>query len=145
MNKKQNNNSNFNYSYAVFTGIAIVFLVIGSLFGMSFYKQRAEAQLQKFKNALEVLGSEVVPSVVSYGKVISINGRDVTMAFNEDTITIKIKDDAKIYVLESGSASGNREPYGFSDIKVGDMLKVDISIDSSGNFVGDSVIDFPQN
>jgi hypothetical protein len=119
-------------------------LFIGYLLGVASYEYKNRAQESKLENIVAALDSDVVPSIVSYGKVVSINGREIVMAFNEDRIKIKVRDDAKIHAL-SGRLNGDQAPFDFNQIKVGDMLNVDVSVDPDGNFVGNSVIDFAQD
>lgn len=133
-----------NRLYVVIIGSALILLFIGYLLGAASYEYKNRAQESKLKNIVMALESDVVPSIVSYGKVVSINGREIVMAFNEDKIRIKIRDDAKIHAL-SGKLNGDQAPFDFNQIKVGDMLNVDVSVDHDGNFVGNSVIDFIQN
>ena len=147
MNKKQKNShfwENPQYLYIIIIVAGIVLLFIGYLFGMSIYSQKNQTQELKFKNIISALTSDVVPSIVSYGKVVSIDGRELVIAFNEAQIRVKVKDGARVHLL-SGQIDGDQSPFDFSQIKVGDMLNVDLSIDQDGNFIGDSLIDFAQN
>jgi len=144
MNKKQKNShfwDNPQYLYIAIIAAGFVLLFIGYLFGMSIYSQKNQNQELKIKNIISALTSDVVPSIVSYGKVVSINGRELVIAFNEAQINVKIKDNARVYLL----SSGDQEQFDFGQIKVGDMLNIDISVDQDGNFIGESVIDFAQN
>jgi hypothetical protein len=133
-----------NRLYVVIIGLALILLFVGYLLGVASYEYKNRAKELKLKNVITTLGSDVVPSIISYGKVVSINGREIVMAFNEDKIRIKVKDDAKIHML-SGKLNGDQTPFDFNQIKVGDMLNIDVSVDHGGNFIGNSVIDFTQN
>jgi len=134
---------NFNYRIIA---LAIVFLIIGIILGIFYQSQKINQQLQKVEGTLKILNSEVVPSIVSYGKVTNIDGRKITMAFNDDSITIKIKDDALIRFLSSSNNKNvNPKEVGIDQIKVGDMVNVKTVIDTEGSFEGTSVIDFSQN
>jgi preprotein translocase subunit YajC len=144
MNKKQKDShfwDNPQYLYIIIIAAGLVLLFAGYLFGMGIYSQKSQNQELKLKNIISALTSDVVPSIVSYGKVVSINGRELVIAFNEAQIKVRVKDNARIYLL----ASGDQAQFDFGQIKVGDMLNVDISVDQDGNFVGESVIDFAQN
>lgn len=122
------------------------FLVIGITFGIYYKSQKNDIQQQKMKDAFKVLSSEVVPSIVSYGKVTNIEGRKVTMAFNNDLITILIKEDAMISsLIGNGNPDVNQEKSDINKIKVGDMLNITVTVDENGEFQGDSVINFSEN
>ncbi len=98
------------------------------------------------ENVVKILRSDVVPSIVSYGKVTSIDGRKITMSFNNDSITIIINDDAIISSLVgSQDYSAGQNVSDISKIKVGDVLNISLIVDESGNFHGDSVINFSEN
>lgn len=147
MNKKQKN-SNFwdnpQYLYIIIIATGFMLLFVGYIFGMGIYSQKNQNQELKIKNMISALTSDVVPSIVSYGKVVSINGRELVIAFNEAQIKVKVKEGATVHLL-SEKINGDKSPFDFSQIKVGDMLNIDLTIDQDGNFVGDSVIDFAQN
>ena len=119
--------------------LIVVFLLVGIVLGVLYQNKKEGNKLQQPAAVIKILNSDVVPSIVSYGKVTNIDGRKITMAFNEDLITIKVRDDASIYNIASQAGQSKMD---FSQIKVGDMLNVKIDIDSDGNFEGYSIINF---
>jgi len=126
--------------------LALGFLIAGSALGVFVQSQKDAPQLKKLESLLKTLNSEVVPSIISYGKVTGIDGRKITMAFNDDLITVKIKDNASIYNLNGAdTVDVNQSQINLSQIKVGDMLNVTVTVDADGNFEGDEVINFSKN
>jgi preprotein translocase subunit YajC len=144
--KKEKVNFNFSLgsSYRLIF-LAVIFLAIGILLGIFFQYQISNSRLQKAQGVIKILNSEVVPSIISYGKVTNIDGKKITLAFNQDLITITIKDDALIRILSDSTAkNADSAKSEINQIKVGDMLNVKTSVDSTGNFEGEEVIDFSQ-
>ena len=43
------------------------------------------------------LSSKVIPSIAAYGKVAKINGKNITLSYQGDSVTILVRDDAKVY------------------------------------------------
>jgi len=122
-------------------GLVSIFLVLGFIFGVLYQAQKNFSQIEKTKSIFKILNSQVVPSIVSYGIVTDINNREVTIVFNEDPVTIKIKDDASVNIIGK-----NDERYldklDINQIKVGDALNAEVNINSDGVFESDSVIIF---
>lgn len=143
MNKKMKTENLFRYSYIIFIISSIVFLLIGCLLGIFFYKHKEYKKIVGFEKVVAALNSEAIPSIVSYGKVTKIDGRNLQIAFNEDTITIIIRDNAKVYMIKN-SLAGKRSISEFGDIKIGDMVNIELSVNEDGEFIGNSVIDFSE-
>jgi len=141
MVKKQTINKQNLYFISLLVVLALGFLALGIAIGISWQDKKISLKTEKAENILKILNSEVVPSIVSYGIVSSINDREVTMVFNEDPITIKVKNGASIYnVGENGGKNLNQSD--FSQIKVGDVLNAKITVDSNGIFESNSIIVF---
>jgi len=116
---------------------------MGLLLGMFWQKYRDDFKLEKAQSVFKILSSDVVPSIVSYGTVTNIDGRKITMAFNNDLITVKIKDSAAIYNLV-GDNGNDQSKADFNQIKIGDSLNVTVDVNTDGTFEGESVINFSQ-
>jgi len=126
--------------------IILFLLVLLVVFWLFYSNQKNSIRLEKMENLISILRSDVVPSIVSYGKVTNIDGRKITMSFNNDFITIIINDDAMISSLAGNQDyDAGQNTSDISQIKVGDVLNVSLTVDESGNFHGDSVINFSQN
>lgn len=126
--------------------IILIALLLLSVFGLFYSNQKNIIRVEKMENAVKILRSDVVPSIVSYGKVTSIDGRKITMSFNSDSITIFINEDAMISSLTgSQDYTADQIVSDVNQIKVGDTLNVTLTVDESGYFYGDSVIIFSEN
>jgi preprotein translocase subunit YajC len=121
---------------------ALAILLLGLLSGIFFFRQEAILQSQKMANILGTLNSQVVPTIISYGTVTAINGKEITIAFNSDLITIKMKDDAPVHLLYGNASEAEQQNKSLEAVSVGDMLKVDIIVNADGSFEGKSIINF---
>ena len=131
--------------------IALALLIVGFILGgaLGFMLQLPKDSLQPGNNAAKMeavvksLSSNVVPSIVAFGEVSKIGGRNITLTYNEASITIAIKDDAQIYSFSSsGSQSGAAKQTSalFKDIKNGDRVSVNLRVLPDGQLQGYSVI-----
>jgi len=126
--------------------IIFILLLLSAIFGLFYNNQKNSILAKKMENAVNILRSDVVPSIVSYGKVTSIEGRKITMSFNNDSITIIINEDAIISsLIGNQNYTEGQAVSDMSRIKVGDMLNVSLTVDENGYFYGDSVINFSEN
>jgi len=126
--------------------LALGILSAGGVFGILYQKQKDRPQIKKMETSLKILGSEVVPSIISYGRVTNITGRQITLAFNSDLITVNIRDDAPVYTFTStGSSNMTQSEVSLNQIKAGDTLNISINVGSDGTFEGNSVIVLPKN
>ncbi len=122
----------------ILISISILFLIVGFLFGKIYQIQKGNFQLEYL---ISSLNSDVIPSIISYGKVTEINGRNITIAFNDSLIVVYVKEDIPIYKI-----NGRQEEINFEQIKVGDELNVELKINiESENFEAESVINFSKN
>jgi hypothetical protein len=125
--------------YLIF--LVLLFLIVGIILGIFYQNKKDIFKIEKTEAILKILNSEVVPSIVSYGIITEIKDREITMIFNEDPITIKIKDDASIHSVGK-SAGESLSQLDFSQIKIGDVLNAEIKVNSAGTFESNSVIVF---
>jgi hypothetical protein len=119
----------------------LVFLVAGAGLGILYQTQQTAPQLEKINTAVKFLSSKTVPSIVAYGQVANIDGRNLTLAFNGDNITIAINEDATVNSFvknEAGTMAQKKSD--FSQIKKGDTLNITIKVLPDGQIQGVSVI-----
>ena len=126
-------------SLLIVCGLAL--FIVGDIVGMSYQNKKIDSATANLSNVFKILSSEVVPSIVSYGEVVKIDNRNITLSFNGDEITVEVIDGASIYGLGSDVGAGQYK-MNFNQIKMGDYLNIVLNVDSNGNFTGDSVIDF---
>lgn len=119
---------------------AVLFSVGGGL-GIIYQSQKNYSE----ENIFKALSSEVVSSIVAYGEVTEINGRNITLIFNNDSFTIYISEKAKIYSFKQtdDQESSSKKELEFNQIKKGDILNVSMKIYSDGTIEGSNVFILP--
>jgi len=136
-NNMSNNKKQFQYQHWQVVALCASIFLIGCLSGFLCSNLKSSQRVYALEKVLNVLDSQVVPSITSYGRVTDINGNKITIAFNEDAITVTAKDGVRIQTLGSGRSAAD-----LSQIKIGDMLNVDITVESDGSFVANSIMNF---
>ncbi len=127
----------------------LLILIIGAGLGF-FYQIKMGAVPQKEVpkvEAVQKLSSKVIPSIAAYGEVTNIDGRNITLTFGGDSLTVKIRDNAQVYLptTYSKDSKGNtvtlpQQAAKFADIKTGDNLSVVIKLLPDGQIEGQLVI-----
>ena len=132
---------------------AVFIFVLGGGAGVMYQIQQDAPQdapqierLQKAEASAKILSSKVIFSINAHGKVLNIDGRNITLESNEEVLTIKLKDNAKILSAPSVNNVSNliKHNIDFKEIKEGDTLSINIKILSDGTIEGQSVIIFPK-
>jgi Cu/Ag efflux protein CusF len=127
--------------------VSLVLFTAGLSLGIFYQKQKDAPKVDAAKIILEKLSSKTVPSIAIYGKVTKIDGKNITLTFAGDTMTVNIKDGSNIYSFRgSGGTSGNvpvQQDAKFEDIKVGDNLNATMKVLADGQLESQSVIILP--
>ena len=126
---------------------AVFFLVLGGGLWV-FYQQQNTAPKEVVKiQAVQTLSSKVIPSITAFGQVTKIDGKTITLTFGGDNLTVKIRDDAQIYLPATTAKDKNgklvtsqQQTAQFSDIKVGNNVSVNLKLLSDGQIEGQLVI-----
>jgi hypothetical protein len=118
-----------------------VLLIVGLGVGVVYQAQKDMPQFNKMSAVFKTMTSKTIPSIVAYGQVANIQGRDVTLSFSGDNTTINIKPDATVYSF--ASKTNTRQQIAFSDIKKGDTINVSVKISPDGQLQGDMIIVLP--
>lgn len=95
---------------------------------------------------VKTLSSKVIASIIAYGTVADIQGKNITLSYNSDSVVIAIADTAEIYSFSQasgGNAAPTQTKTEFSQIKKGDSLNVTLNLLSDGQLKGTSVIILP--
>ncbi len=133
--------------------LAFLIFILGGGAGV-FYQQQnclvnAEKSTEKtntdvFEKTVKDLSSQTIYFIVAYGDVTDIQDRNITINNNEENLTVKIKEDAKITsfnVPAVGTSSSDTEtPAKFEDIKNGNNLRIYLKVFSDGQVSGESVM-----
>jgi hypothetical protein len=122
--------------------VGVIFLVVGAALGIFYQVQRDIPSLA----AVKTLSSKVIPAIAAYGDVTKVDDRNVTLSFNGDSLTVRIKENSPVVKFARASV-GNPNPaeqkVDFKDIKVGDSLSVSVKVLPDGQLEGVSVIILP--
>ncbi len=125
----------------------VIIFILGG--GAGVFYQTQQVQLNNPQNiaaeaALKALSSKVVPSIVAFGKVTSISGRNVTLNYAGENLTIKIDETAQISSFTAPSAgsktTASQGKAEFKDIKVGNTLSINLRLLADGALKGMSVV-----
>lgn len=128
--------------------VAVLFLIVGGGVGMAYQTQKDSVKIKQvniMEPAFKGLSSKVIPSIVAYGQVTNIEGRNITLSYSGESLTVKIKDNANIYSFATapGTKTASQEKANFSDIKKGDNLNISLKLLADGSLEGQSAIILP--
>lgn len=136
-----------NLTILVIVGV-IIFLVGGGL-GVLYRTQNPSEKYRKLETAVATLSSKVVPSIAGYGQVTSIDGKNITLSYGGDSLTINISEKAVIYsfvastTAKNGATSGTQKEVEFSAIRKGDYVNIGLKLSPDGTLQGETVIILP--
>lgn len=124
----------------ILIAVAVLFFIIGGALGFFYQAQKIASQPDNTVkiNAVKTLSSRVIPSITAYGAISNISGRNLTLTFGGESLTVKIKDDAQIFLPSTATAS--QQTARFADIKKGDNASVNLKLLPDGQIEGDVVI-----
>jgi len=123
----------------------LVSLVLGAGLGIFYQMQKDSPKIQageKMSETIKNLSSGMVPSIVAYGEVSAINGKNITLGYSGKSMQIEISKTAKIYsaVPNTETKTTALPTVKFSDIKIGDRLNITMTVSQEGQLQGQSVI-----
>ncbi len=101
----------------------------------------AQNVVQEAPEGVKVLNSKITPSITAYGVITDINGKNITIDNQGDTMTITVVDGAKIYAFSS--TSGQSKEITLQDLKKGDNLSVNVKVSQNGQVQAHSIIVLP--
>lgn len=137
--------------------VAVIILIVGVVGGMAWQKSLSAASLQKLAQlqamepTIKSLSTKMFPSIVAYGNVTKIEGRNITLTSNAETITIPTTDNTYIYTVEAPTkpaakgttAAPTQQRAQFSQIKTGNNVSVAIRVLPTGGIEALSVMIIP--
>lgn len=126
-----------------------IILVILSIFvivfcftaGALFQFAKDSTKLAKFDNLVKNLNSGLVTTISVYGKVDNIDGRNITLAMKNESITALIDINANLMTPISGAVKS--QTFNFSNIKKGDDMNILFTVDGNGNLNAKEAIVYP--
>src|SRR3989339_1252658 len=128
---------------------AFAFLVVGLGVGVVYQKQADASQVEKSPKtkAINILSSKIIPSITAFGEVTKIDGKNITLSFGGDNLTVKINDDAQIYFPARDTKDENGKPITapqkivkFSDIKIRDDASINVKLLTDVKMEGQLVV-----
>jgi hypothetical protein len=136
---------------AVVAGIIILFagFYIGTLVS-SPTAQKTATIIQKdtrLQATIKALSSKLVVSSIAQGNVTKISGNTLTLSNGTDSADILISDNTSVFSI-GAPVPGSTKPaiptkVNFLNIKVGDLLNVNIQVSASGDIQGTSITIIP--
>ncbi|MBI1866490.1 MAG: hypothetical protein HYS02_01845, partial [Candidatus Staskawiczbacteria bacterium] len=84
--------------------VGLLCLILGAGAGFWYKTLQVSPQIEKTAAIMKALSSKTVLSTVAYGKVSKIEGRDITLAYNGDSIKISMGANSQIYSFVNDSA-----------------------------------------
>lgn len=128
--------------------VAVVAIVVGGVLGMSMQSAKDASSVSmasKLQPAVKTLSSKVVPSIVAYGQVSDMQGRNITLNYGGDSITVPIAENSNVYsfvapVAGSKTTTPTQQKVQFAEIKKGDSLNVSLKLLPDGTIQGQNVI-----
>jgi hypothetical protein len=140
--------------------VGVVIFLVGVLLGkvatMKVLKPKAEAGERMFK-----LINSKTSNLILVGTISEINGRNIVVKSEDETLPILIKDDAKIinlpfaltpemkgFIMDIDKAPPSQLYYNtisFEDLKVNDTVNVYLEVNEKGEYQGKGVVRFAVN
>ncbi len=118
-----------------------LFLASGIGFGIFYQQQKDLIGEKNSKDTLKALSSKNIASIIAYGQITKIDGRDLTISYLGDTMKILAEDGCKIYLIgESAGGQSEKKEINFEDIKVGNHLNITIKVMPDGQIIGQSIL-----
>ena len=115
-------------------------LLLGGGLGILYQKQQALPQLEKTTAVIKSLNSKTVPSIVAYGQVTKVEGRDISLSYSGDSIKVTMEENSSIYSFINDSVGKPiKKKVEFKEIKIGDNLSITIKPLSDGQLQGQQV------
>jgi hypothetical protein len=116
----------------------LIFLAGGAL---GIISENQKIPTQKIETANN-LSSKVISSIVAYGEVKSVNGRNIVLSNLGTDLTIRIAENAPVYsfATRSGSAAPVQQTVKLSDISKGDKINIALKVLPIGQMEGTSVV-----
>lgn len=128
----------------------LVIFVLGGGVGVFYQTQKDSpllAQAERAEATVKNLSSKTVLSIVAYGQVTNIQGRDITISYLGDSLIVRVKENSMIYSLvapsvtqKGATAASTQQQAEFKDIKKGDNLNIVLRLLPDGQLEGSTVM-----
>ncbi|MEK7658529.1 MAG: hypothetical protein AAB352_01530 [Patescibacteria group bacterium] len=128
----------------------VIIFILGGGAGVFYQTQQTQQNIPPNNEAVAAttavksLSSKVIPSIVAFGEVASISGRNITLKNAGESLIIKIDENAQISSFNAVPVKGTNTPTQgkaeFKDIKVGNTLSINLRLLPSAVLKGMSVV-----
>ena len=120
---------------------SLLFLILGGGIGFLYKTLQISPQIKKTAAVIKDLSSKTVLSTVVYGQVFKIEGKNISLSYNGDSITISMAEKAPVYSFVSDSTETPlQKKVDFKELKVGDNLNITIKLLPDGQIQGQSAL-----
>jgi hypothetical protein len=130
----------------ILVAAGLLLFVLGGSAGI-IYTQKGPQETKTV--TVNSLSSGVISSIVAYGQITNISGRNITLNNSGSNLVIPIATDAQIYAFATptGKTAATTAPVQqvvtFGDIKIWDKANVAVRLLPTGQLEGSSVIILP--
>ena len=118
----------------------LVCLILGGATGFLYKTLQLSPQIEKATAIIKDLSSKIILSSVAYGQVSKIEGRDITLSYNGDSIKINMTENIPIYYTNDSVGKSVQQKVDFKAIKIGDTLNIIIKVLPDGQVQSQSVL-----
>jgi Cu/Ag efflux protein CusF len=131
--------------------VIILIIIVAAIFSLGcgagmLYQiqvQKNNPQINKATEIVKKLTSKAIPSILAYGKIISIEGKNLTLSFNGESVAVKTGDNAAIASFISDSQGRtSQQNINFNQIKLGQTASINIKVLPDGQLQGESIMIF---
>ena len=135
----------------VLLAVAVVMFLIGG--GVATFLQ--SPKVEKVNTVVKALNSKTVTAISFYGKVSKIDGRNVTLSYSGDSVTVNVLPASQVYGISASTVKtdskgvttttpgSTQQLVDFSTIKVGDNLNINAKMSPTGELTGTFVLIVP--
>ena len=128
--------------------LAVIIFAAGVWLGMIYQSKNDTAKIasaQKAQSAVKSLSSDLVSSMLVYGKVQLVGDNSVTITYLGKNLVIPVTSRTQIMGFKKPTGKFNPaapELDALSDIKIGDMVNVNLKLASDGSFSALYIVSF---
>ena len=128
-------------SIVFITVFGLVLLLLGGSIGFLYKTLQISPQMEKTAAVIKDLSSKTVLSTVAYGQVSKIEGIDITLSYDTDSIKISMAENSPVYSFVNDSKGVPvQKKVDLKQIKIGDSLNITIKLLPDGQIQGQSVL-----
>jgi hypothetical protein len=118
-------------------------LGLGGGVGVLYQTQKDAPQISRATELVKKLTSKALPSIVAYGQIINIEGKNLKLSFNGEDVTVKISDTAAVTSFNTDSqGKTSQQNLDFSQVKLGQTVSINTRVLLDGQLQGEAIMIF---